>query len=346
MLRDAIETFLSETGDREEQLEKARTAGEAARSANQLDALAEGVDELLVREPDDAESQELVRYLMNAAVESRMAIRLGTVPDAERRAALVDAYSGMGASMAAAAAEAMAASEDRTARRTYMTLLLSMGEDGVAVIESMSVDSRWYVARNGVVMIGEIGGDGALERLTGALAHGDGRVRREAVAALAKIGGEDAGLLSMGLLDDHEADVREAAARTLSALKVQRAVRPLLDVLAREKEQAVVEQVLRALGQIGDPGAVPAISKKAAGGLLARNPIEVRVAAIAALGDIGTPQALKTISAAAQDKSPEIQAAAQAVWISAADAKEGDATGESADADESDAGGEGEPNEA
>ncbi len=346
VLRDAVEAFLNETGDREEQLEEVRAAGEAARSTNQLDALAEAVDELLVREPDDPESRELVKHLMNAAVESRMAIRLGTIPDAERRSVLVDAYSGMGASMAAAAAEAMAASEDRTARRTYMSLLLGMGEDGVAVVESMSVDSRWYVARNGVVMIGEIGGDAALGRLTGALAHGDGRVRREALAALAKIGGEDAGLLSMGLLDDHEADVREAAARTLSALKVQRAVRPLLDLLAREKEQAVVEQVLRALGRIGDPGAVPVISKKAAGGLLARNSTEVRVAAIAALGDIGTPQALKTISAAAQDKNPEIQRAAQAVWISAAEAKEDDSTGESANADESNAGVEGEPDDA
>jgi HEAT repeat protein len=321
-LLDAVREFIDAPDRRDVLASSVRSAGDAARSAHQLDALAESVDELLIHASDDSEAQSLVDHLMNAAAESRMAIRLGQIRDEDRRDALCEAYRRLGASMARAVSEAMVDTDDRSARRTFMRLLISMGEDGMVVIEEMSVDSRWFVARNGVTMIGEIGGDAALGRLTGALAHSDGRVRREAVMALAKIGGEDAGLLSMGLLHDHEAEVRVAAARAVSVLRVQKALRPLLDVLAKEKNQAVVEQVLRALGQIGDADAVRAISKKAAGGMLARNPVEVRVAAIAALGDIGTPLALKTISAAAEDKNPEIQAAARAVWISAAEAKE------------------------
>ena len=94
------------------------------------------------------------------------------------------------------------------------------------------------------------------------------RVRRETVLSLAKIGGEDAAQLVVEMLNDSYADVRTAAARAVSVLKAERAFKPLLGILQIGGDDSVIEQVLRALGQLGDPAAVPLIEKRAVGSLL------------------------------------------------------------------------------
>jgi HEAT repeat protein len=69
----------------------------------------------------------------------------------------------------------------------------------------------------------------------------------------------------------------------------------------------VVAAVLQALGQLGDPGAVNAIEKKAVGSFFSRPPTEVRIAADRALHHIGTPHAMQVLHAAADDKDPVVK---------------------------------------
>jgi HEAT repeat protein len=143
--------------------------------------------------------------------------------------------------------------------------------------------------------------------LISALAHGDFRVRREAVRALARQGGEAAGLLALGMLEDPDANVRSSAILTVGALKVEGALRPLLERLEEEDEERLQIEVLNALGRLGDPGAVPAIERKTVGGLLKRSNREVRIAAYQALAAIGTPYALRVIEEAEHDRDPEVR---------------------------------------
>ena len=91
------------------------------------------------------------------------------------------------------------------------------------------------------------------------------------------------------------------------ALKVTRALRPLLAQLEVEEQTSVQEAILLALGQIGDPGAVPAIEKRAVGKLLKKPPSELRVAAYRALGGIGTPHARKLLQDARTDKDARVK---------------------------------------
>jgi HEAT repeats len=312
-LDQAVSSFLLGTSSQRRALaEVVRSAFEEARTANLLDALAEAVDALLVQPVPDPAGEELGRSLMNAAVESRMAIRLGAVREERRRADLIQVYAGMGDSMADAIAEALSATDDRLARRTYVALLVEMGAAGMRVVEKMVGDSRWFVARNGVAVLGEIGGEAAISMLMGTLANEEAKVRRETVLSLAKIGGDDAGMLAMGMLSDGDAEVRATAARAMAVLKVERAIKPLMEMLENENDQVVVERVLRALGEIGDPSAVQAIEKKAVAGLLRKSPTDIRVAAYTALGAIGTPRAKSLVEAATKDKDAEVRAAAQA----------------------------------
>jgi HEAT repeat protein len=162
----------------------------------------------------------------------------------------------------------------------------------------------------GVAVLGGVGGESAIEPLIATLANAHAGVRRETVRSLAKIGGENAGLLVSSMLGDSEAEVRAEAARAVSVLKVERAYKQLLEILKDGDEESVMEQVLRALGALGDPSAVPAIKKRVKGSLFSRPPKGVRLAGLKALASIGTPHAVSLLKKARADKDPEISSAA------------------------------------
>ena len=72
----------------------------------------------------------------------------------------------------------------------------------------------------------------------------------------------------------------------------------------------MIEQVIRALGALGDPSAVPAIEKRVKGSLFSRPPKGLRLAGLAALASIGTPHAVSLVEKARADKDPEISSTA------------------------------------
>ena len=313
-LEEAISRYLMATADQRQSLtEPLRAAVEEARSANALDGLARAMNALLVQPVPDPDAEALAGELMDVVLQMRMAIRLGSVRDERERLALVDAYAKLGDPMATAIADALTETDDRLARKIYVGALVALGQSGMRVVEEMLEDSRWFVARNGVAVLGESGGETAIAHLTGTLAHEDMRVRRETVLSLAKIGGDDAAQLVVGMLDDSYADVRTAAARAVSVLKAERAFKPLLGILQIGDDDPVIEQVLRALGQLGDPAAVPLIEKRAVGSFFYKPSPGVRVAALSALGSIGTPHAMSVVEAAKDDKDPDVRVVVQQI---------------------------------
>ena len=152
-----------------------------------------------------------------------------------------------------------------------------------------------------------------VEALTATLANEHSGVRRETVRSLAKIGGENAGLLVSSMLGDSDAEVRSSAARAVSTLKVVKAYKPLMAILKEGDEEAVIEDVLRALGALGDASAVPAIEKQVSGSFFSRPPPGVRIAGYTALAAIGTPHAVSVVEKAKNDKDSEVSAAAKQI---------------------------------
>lgn len=262
-----------------------------------------------------SEALELARQMTSVGVAARLARRLGGVRDEDERTRLIQVASELSSPMAQALADALADhTSERAARRTHIEALVALGEPGTRQAEQMiDDDGPWFMVRNGASILGEVGGDRAIEHLTSALGHDDARVRREAVMALARIGGEDAGALVVGMVDDPDPDVRGAAAMALGVMKVERAVKPLLQRLEEEEEEDVQVQILRALGGLGDPGAVPAIEKRAVASFFSRPPTPLRIAAYKALSDIGTPHAMELLETAAVEKDDEVREAVQTI---------------------------------
>ena len=272
--------------------------------------IASNINLLLLQADRDLGVEVLVGELMDEDVLARMVVTLGSIRDEEEREALIGAFVRLGDSVAEAIAGALTITEDRLARKTYVAVLAAFGSAGAQAVERMLKDSSWFVVRNGVAVLGAVGGEDSIEPLTATLANGHAGVRRETVRSLAKIGGDNAGLLVSSMLGDSDAEVRVEAARAVSALKVERAYKQLVEILTAGDEESVTEQVLRALGALGDPSAVPAIEKRVKRSLFSRPSKGVRLAGLTALASIGTPHAMDLVKKARTDKDPEISSAA------------------------------------
>ena len=309
-LEQAVTIFLaSDPMAREGQGRALREQALALREANALDPLAQAVERLALQagDPVDEACIAMAQVLVSPGVASRLVAMLGAAREEDRRSELMIVCRRVGHEMALAVADALSDTTDRFARRTFLECMVSMDQIGMDVVEEMAEDGRWFVVRNALAILGEVGGERAIELIIATLAHTDARVRREALLALAKVGGDDAGMLVYGMLEDSDPEVRRAAAMAAGALKVERALRPLLGILEDEDDADVSVGILRALGQLGDPGAVQAIEKRAVGSFFSRPSPEVRIAAYRALLNIGTPHAKKLLQDAVDDKDTEVR---------------------------------------
>jgi len=291
-----------------------RIVEESARlgGVEDFEQIARGI-EVLVRDavPGDNAATELAGSLSVPEAIAVMCVHLAEVRDPDRRDELVYVFGQLSDRMAPALSVELSEVPPRAARRNYMDALFRMGHDAVSVAVPMLEDSRWFIVRNGVDVLGEAGDESSVAKLAPSLAHPDHRVRRATVMALAKLGGARAGNELVPVLEDPSAEVREGAAMALGHLRVMKAVRPLLALLERDKDDEVQMVILRSLGQIGDPGAVPAIEKRAVGFFFIKPNKAVRIAAYRALASIGTPHASRLVKEAATDRDAEVAATAQ-----------------------------------
>lgn len=283
--------------------------GVALREAGRLDPLADGVERLALAagDPPDPALAAAARQLVTPGVASRIAVRIGAAEEEARRDELTRVCAVVGHEMVLALLDALTDAGDRGGRPRLVRALAAMGSDALAVLEQTMETGRAFQLRNAVAVLGEMGGDRARELVSTTLSHPDAEVRRASLLALARTGGEEAGVLIHGLLEDGDARVRAAAALAAGTLGGERAVRPLVGLLEAEEDEEVVRAVLGALGQLGDPGAVPAVEKRAVGSFFSRPSNEVRIAAYRTLHRIGTPHAMRLLEQAREDKDPEVR---------------------------------------
>ncbi|WP_330342247.1 HEAT repeat domain-containing protein [Streptomyces sp. NBC_00557] len=228
--------------------------------------------------------------------------------------------------------------DDPGVRRSVCLGLGAKGdpEDVPALRIRLSEDPVPAVRRAAAHAIARIGGHEAMAALIGALT--DGEIHEDVAQALATVQPSPAARL-LPLLTDGTNQQRRGAATALGLLGDRRAAPELLDLLTKATtlpvQTAAVEALGRlrhlpataalielltdpetpgrlraraawALGRLGTPESEPAL-RKALG-----EPIEsIRLRAAEALGKLpGSPQAAESLTQAATDRSPDVQAAA------------------------------------
>jgi HEAT repeat protein len=117
-------------------------------------------------------------------------------------------------------------------------------------------DSRWYVTRNIVTVLGKIADSWSAELLTKALKHSDERVRKETIKALSAIGGPDILPHLKPSLNDGTPLIRTAAGRAISSIKTDSAKNILLQELSKKdfakKEFSEKKEFYSAISQFTD----------------------------------------------------------------------------------------------
>lgn len=251
-----------------------------------------------------------IHRVSTRAVIEELVLRLGKARTEEERAGLRSTLLHVGADTVTPLVRELVAATDVSARRAYRDALVALDYVGVPLLEDMIGDERWFVVRNMVGILGEIRSADAVEHFRRTVEHSDARVRRETILALSKIGGEEAVPLLAKGLNDKEASLRVAAALGLGLTKLPVAVGPLLNRLPQETDGEVQVEIVRALGRVGDPRAVPVLAERASGGgFFSRIPIAIRVEAVRALGELGGEAAHAVLQRLLRDRNGEVREA-------------------------------------
>ena len=193
-------------------------------------------------------------------------------------------------------------------RKQLLDVFRELGH-GTASLIRMLGDSRWFVTRNAADLLGELAVVAAEEPLIALLRHADDRVRRAATNALAKLGTPDATKRVHEAVNDESPEVRMQAAANLAARRDNRASLTLIRAIDAEDDGDVQLAMIAALGRVGTAEAVQRLVRMAEpeGRLFKRKDSALRVAAVQALGDAKTPAALTALKGLVDDKDREVR---------------------------------------
>lgn len=173
-------------------------------------------------------------------------------------------------------------------------------------------DDRWYVVRNAASLIGELRAVEADRGLAELLSHRESRVRQAAAGALGKLATPRALLALLQCLHDPSPEVRLQSVWAVAASRNPRTVPWIIEALDSEHDGDVQAALISALGAAPtDDGVARLVQAAEAGGLMVRKPAALRLRAIEALGEAGTPAACQALQRLVADRDREVRAAVE-----------------------------------
>ena len=215
----------------------------------------------------------------------------------------VEALKRFGGRAAGKVADRLALEEDAYARHIIDNILVGIGRDAISQLLERLNDNRWYMVRNMVRILGEIGIDsGVEEALTPTLLHSDARVRKEVVRAVSMIRGAKAPTLLRRALIDRDEGVAGLAVVSLGLLRDEGSIQALIDQFDKMEGNEVKKEIIRALGRIGSRRSVSFLTKtllEKKGWLSGKKDDELKIACAGALAEIGTPEAARALESGA-----------------------------------------------
>lgn len=190
--------------------------------------------------------------------------------------------------------EVLADEPDMSARKALVELISKTAQQHISRLGEAVNDSRWYFVRNVVSILGATRRAEALPYLARAIHHGDPRVRREAIRALAGIRDRYAEEMLVAALSDDDAQNVQLAARYLGTLGARGAVAALSIVAKGEgrgnRDVGPRVEAIEALGRVGSVDAIPVLVQLAEQRTILRagRSREIKAAAEAALNVVNS----------------------------------------------------------
>ena len=261
--------------------------------------------------------ERLLRRLQHRGSLDLLARRL---PSAYDRRGLLELLSRAGETAVDILVRQLMEVDDAAARRAYFDSIVQLDIAGPTLFDLVR-DTRWYVVRNAVALLGEMGVEQADVVLLPLLQHDDDRIRIAAARALVRLGTAKALQGLHQAIDDRHAEVRRLAAVSYALTPgTAGMVRPpaarLAMALEKETDEDVALEMLASLGKLGSADAMQRLLRIALpqpqmgeGGEPMRE-AWLRIAALEALvkarGNAVRPQ----VEALLHDADPEVAQAA------------------------------------
>jgi hypothetical protein len=274
---------------------------------HRLDGVELVMDRLSVLEEQGRCGKGLAEYVFTeAATAERLSalITAAASTSAEKAVSAMQFLARMRRSLFPVLLETLAASDDRVVRKVVLdTLQLEGGVPGEHLWPLMK-DSRWYVVRNAVQVATTCGEPELVTHLEPLVSHRDERVRREVVRSLGILGQARCLPLLENALADGDSTVRILAVRGVvrqgdkehfPAIKTHVEARDF-DELPPEE----IEAFLTAYAALGGDKTVGALNKMWKRRIFGARALPVRLAAVEALGAIGTADSRRALSEAAK----------------------------------------------
>jgi HEAT repeat protein len=214
-------------------------------------------------------------------------------------------------------AEALSTEERGRTRERLTAILIGFGAIGRREVERLKSSPNPTVRRTAIYLLREFGGSEALPELTELLDDREPAVQREAVRAIINIGTEKAFAVLQQALADGTARSREAIMQSLLLLRDERATPLFAYILGhvdhRGELGAIYLRSIEALGELRDPGGVPALKEALYRGewWARRRTAMLRGAAVTALVRINSPEAIAALEEAAASGPRGVRAAAR-----------------------------------
>ena len=210
--------------------------------------------------------------------------------------------------------------DDAAARRVYFDSIVQLDIAGPALFDLVR-DARWYVVRNAVALLGEMGVEHADTAMLPLLQHDDDRIRVAAARALVRIGTPKALQGLHVAIDDRSNEVRRIAAvsyglTTGTAGMVRPPAARLAMALEKETDEDVALEMLASLGKLGSADAIQRLLRIALPQQQVGDNAEpsreawLRIAAIEALVKARGNAMMPHVEALMGDQDPEVAQAA------------------------------------
>jgi len=214
-------------------------------------------------------------------------------------------------------AEALSVEERPRTRERLTSILLAFGSVGRRTIERLKGSQNPAVRRTAIHLMRQFGGSESLPDLTELLDDTEPQVQREAVRAILNVGTDAAYRILEQALTGGTARSRDAIMQSISLVRDERATPLFAYILGHVDHRGALAPVylraIESLGALRDPGGIAPLRDALYKGewWAPRRTAQLRGAAAAALGRIGTPEAFTVLEEAAAQGSRRIRAAAR-----------------------------------
>lgn len=196
-------------------------------------------------------------------------------------------------------------------RRAYLDALRQCPAAVNSLLHLLN-DERWYVVRNATWLLGEMGSVEADRRLAELMTHRESRVRRAVATALGRLATSRAVLALLQAINDVSPEVRLHVVQAIASAKNPRAVPWLIEALDHEQDADVQGALIAALGAAPTEDGIARLMRAAeAGGMLVRKPAAIRLRAVEALVEAGTPSARQVLQNLLTDRDRDVRAAVE-----------------------------------